>query len=315
MKCIQLFVLPLLTLLFCSCLSAQGISPDQYDLLKSLTVENLERDTYIFYDEAGVILDRYELKPASVFHFSDDIERRVYLYLVYPTETEDTLGSMLFYQRENLTIPLPLPGADSPAETWSKYIDDLKYTGEDEPGFLACIGFVISREFAGLLTGTVAPSTEEGEYEYCFPGTTPVSMQNGSKRMIQELVTGDLLSTYDPDNSVWRPQPIQSIDIHLADSIPLISLWYADPQVHLTTTTQSLPLSSLTLTPNHPVVTESGSQPAGSLETGDIIFLSGPVGLTPVTILARSFSYTDQVYNLTIESGSFVADRVLVWPK
>lgn len=293
----------------------QGFSPEQYDALKSIQVENLERDTYVFFDEEGFILDRYELKPAYTFNFSDEIERKVYLYLVYPTETEDTLGSILFYQREEMTIALPLPGAGSPPATWGKYIDDLKYTGEDESGFLACIGFVISKEFSSLLAGNNAIAEEEGEYEYCFSGNTNVTMADGTQRLISDLAPGDEVLSYSSGHGSWESQPITGIDIHRKKEIPVITLYYLDPTTNLAGSSGELPLSSLTLTPGHPVYVNGQRKAAGTLTVGMSLSLSSSEGTRTATIMAISSSTLPEVYTLQIEEGAFLADHILVWPK
>lgn len=295
--------------------SAQGYSPEQYDALKTLQVENLERDTYVFFDEEGFILDRYELKPAYTFNFSDEIERKVYLYLVYPTETEDTLGSILFYQREDVTIALPLPGAGSPPETWGKYIDDLKYTGEDESGFLACIGFVVSKEFSSLLAGSNAAIEEEGEYEYCFAPSTMIQMADGSKRMISEVSPGEQVLAYSSSENSWKAEEVTGIDIHQKKQISVLTIFYLDPTVNLSSSSVEVPLSSLTLTPGHPVFVDGKRIQAKNLTPGMFLTISTSEGLEDVVVMGVSQSDINTVYNLQIEDGAFLADQILVWPK
>lgn len=296
---------------------AQTFGKAEYEQLKSLTIENLDRDSYVVFDEEGFILDRYELKPAYVFNFSDEIERKVYLYLVYPLETEDTLASVMFYQREDVTIVLPLPGASADREAWGLYIDDLKYVGEDEPGFLACVGFVVSKEFSALLAGSGGGMEEEGEYEYCFAGESTITLSNNEKCKVNDLQPGMTLTSWDNDLNRFSETTVTGIDIHLREEIEMYEIWITDPEVLLSETNNKPVLKVLRLTANHPVESSIGRIRAEKVMPGMNIFVDVRGELTSVPVIASrsSVSTESKVYSILTNGMPFFVDGVLVWPK
>lgn len=296
---------------------AQSFGKAEYEALKSLTIDNLERDSYVVFDEEGFILDRYELKPAYVFNFSDEIERKIYLYLVYPLETEDTLGCLMFYQREDVTIALPVPGAQADRDAWGLYIDDLKYTGEDESGFLACVSFVISKEFAGLLAGSGAGAEEEGEYEYCFAKNAVVSLSDNRQIEVAALKPGMELLSWDDTHQTMSQTTVTGIDIHLRESIDMYEIWVTDPTMLLSSEQEKPTLKRLYLTPNHPVATPEGILRAEEISAGMKVYLQDRGALTPVSVIAARASHLTEeaVYSILTDDEPFFVEGVLVWPK
>ncbi|MDP5171810.1 MAG: hypothetical protein NWR72_16295 [Bacteroidia bacterium] len=304
-------------ILGCTMTQAQTFGKAEYEQLKSLTIENLERDSYVVFEEEGYILDRYELKPAYVFNFSDEIERKVSLYLVYPLESEDTLASVMFYQREDLTIVLPLPGANADREAWGLYIDDLKYVGEDEPGFLACVGFVVSKEFSALLAGSAGGQEEEGEYEYCFAAKAMIQVAEGREIPVAEIIPGMEIMSWDHTQNDFTKTIVTGIDIHLREEIEMYEIWMTDPAVLLADNLHQPVLKRLYLTPNHPVETESGIMRADEIQTGMQIFIHENGKLIKVPVMAARVSHSSEttVYSIITEDMPFFVERILVWPK
>ncbi|MDP5171423.1 MAG: Hint domain-containing protein [Bacteroidia bacterium] len=294
-----------------------GLTKENYASLKSLKIENLDRDTYVVFDKEGFILDRYDLKPAYVFNFSDGEERRLYLYLVYPLETEDTLGFVLFYRRSSTTIALPIPGPGADKDTWGLYIDDLKYTGEAESGFLATISFVLSKEMAGLLQGAGGSTEEEGEYEYCFPAGVEISMADGSSKPVEQIRPGDMVASWDQLAHRYTPARITGLDVHYRESISLTELWYVDADAIWASTTGHPGMSSLQLTPNHPVLTAEGKKAAREIQPGNTIYLETSEGIKAVTVVAQKpvKQAARVVYSPTTAGATFLANHLVVFPK
>lgn len=304
-------------ILSCTMVQAQTFGKVEYEQLKSLTIENLERDSYVVFEEEGFILDRYELKPAYVFNFSDQIERKVYLYLVYPLETEDTLGCVMFYQREDVRIVLPLPGANADREAWGLYIDDLKYVGEDEPGFLACVGFVVSKEFMALLAGSAAGQEQEGEYEYCFAEKALVQLADGREIPVSEIIPGMEIMSWDVTDQVFTKTMVTGLDIHRRVSIPMYEIWVTDPSVLLADNLDQPVLKRLYITPNHPVETKSGIMSAREIQAGMHIYCEENGALISVPVMASRIAHSSEktVYSIITEDMPFFVEGILVWPK
>lgn len=298
---------------------ARVMTAADYEAAKTLRIENLERDTYVVFDEPGYILDRYELRPAYVFTFSDSMERRLYLYLLYPLETEDTLGFVLFYHSAETDIALPIPGPGAERAAWSLYIDDLKYTGEDHPGFLPTVSFVISRELAGLLQGVNAPMEESGEYEYCFPAQGQVTLADGSLRPIADIRPGDRLWSWSESEQQPVLTTVTGVDRHERNRIPLLELGLVQPAVPLASQTATdLPLHQLLCTANHPLQTANGPVAAGDLRLGDELLLYQGQQVVPVQVayIRSGQHHTTTVYSLQTQRNlPFWVDGVLVLPK
>ncbi len=304
-------------ILGCTIGQAQTFGKAEYQQLKSLTIDNLERDSYVVFDEEGFILDRYELKPAYVFNFSDEIERKVYLYLVYPLETEDTLGCVMFYQREDVTIVLPLPGANADREAWGLYIDDLKYVGEDEPGFLACVGFVVSKEFSALLAGSAGGQEEEGEYEYCFAENAMIQVAGGREIIVSDIVPGMEIMSWDSKRQASTKTVVTGLDVHHREAIDMYEIWVTDPAVLLADNLNQPVLKRLYLTPNHPVETESGIMRAEEIRAGMHIYCKENGELISVPVMASRTAHSSEttVYSIITEGMPFFVEGILVWPK
>lgn len=295
----------------------EGLNATQYKALKQLRIANPERETYLVFDEAGFILDRYEMKPASVFRFSDSLERRLYLYLVYPADREDTVGLFLYYQRQDQVIALPVPGQTADKAAWALYLDDLKYTGEAEPGWLATVSFLLSKELAGLLEGKTAAMEDEDDYEYCFPSTARVTMADGSQRPIAEVQPGDLLLGADPNTTAATL--VTGVDLHRRAVISLFLIVGLESSAPLATSQEELPvLRQLQLTGNHPVWTARGRVEAKNLLPGDQLLVWAGNDMAPLVLLAvePDGGTVGEVWTLNTEGGqAFWVENILVLPK
>ncbi|WNJ19642.1 hypothetical protein [Pontibacter sp. G13] len=296
------------------------MTADDIKTIKGLSIGNLEKDTYLVFDE-GYVLDRWELKPAYVFNFSDEIERKVYVYAISDLEEGDTLGLALYYQVESqsLTIPIIMPGVNGERAAWDQYMDDLKYTGEDHAGFLACISFVISREFAGLMNSqSSAPQSDEGEFEYCFPGDAQVAMADGSFKRIDEIQAGDHIRTLGSEEMSQETIVTGVVTLEEMTSINRIGVLPWEGILMAADEWTQLPWIYLEATAGHPILTSKGSVKMADLEANDQLFGvddQGEISELRVHFIWEASRKVPKVYHLLTEGKPYLVSGIWVMEK
>ncbi|HEX8529827.1 MAG TPA: Hint domain-containing protein, partial [Cytophagales bacterium] len=252
---------------------ARGLTLDEYKKAKTFTVNDLDNDTYVKFENAYV-LDRYEMRPPYVFKYSDGIERRIYLYRLLDNKTKASLGMTAIYvtpgDGKKISVCIPNPQAEK--AVWAQYIDDLKEYTAAEKGFGSTFAYVTSRELAALVgggTGITAASAGKTDFDVCFPAFARVTLADGTEKAIADVRPGDRVASYDAVTGTRRTAVVQAVQVH--DRQP-----YLVQSVVLTTTdlfaareghrvgTQVV----LQATPNHPVWTSTGAVPLGKLQSG-----------------------------------------------
>ncbi|GAB3688129.1 hypothetical protein GCM10027592_02600 [Spirosoma flavus] len=302
--------------------ASASMTLEQLKAIKAIKIANLDKDTY--FKSGGFILDRYEERPAYVFAYSDGITRKIYLYKVFSAEDTKELGLLAIYQngKTNEIKPFVIPGASADRKAWDAYIDDLKYVGEKEPGLMSTLTFVLSREMAGLLSGSAGKSDEGGakkkeEYNFCFAPTAPVTLADGSSKPISTVQVGDVIMGYNVVTKSLAPTNVTRVDMHKGN-FALASVWLA-PTQELTANTRNNP-ATLTLveaTANHPVLTATGQKQLGNVTTGDILYRmeNGKSVTYRVVSVEKSVRSVNTVYNLSTESGAYLVHETIVLDK
>ncbi|MBD0260429.1 MAG: hypothetical protein ICV83_32330, partial [Cytophagales bacterium] len=252
---------------------ARGLTLEEYKKAKAFTVNDLDNDTYVKFDNAYV-LDRYEMRPPYVFKYSDGIERRIYLYRLLDNKTKASLGMTAIYftpgDGKKMHVCIPNPQAEK--AVWAQYIDDLKEHTAAEKGFGSAFAYVTSRELAALVgggTGATAVSAGKTDFDVCFPAFARVTLADGTEKAIADVRPGDRVASYDAVTGTLQTAVVQAVQVH--DRQP-----YLVQSVVLTTTDLFAsreghrPGTQLVLqaTPNHPVWTPTGAVPLGKLQTG-----------------------------------------------
>lgn len=321
-------VAALLTSFFAQRVMAQTATPgtltiDQATALKALKINNLEKDTYV--KSGGFILERYEDRPAYVFNYSDGITRKIYLYKVYAAADTKDLGLLAIYQngKTGELKPFVIPGAAGDRKAWDAYLDDMKYIGEKEPGLMPALTFVLSREMANIMGGSVGKTDDSGEkkkeeYNFCFGPQAPVTLADGTTKAIAEVREGDVVMSYNATTQTVVSTRVTALNVHpVAGEATLVGIWTV-PTNELTASTATMPAPAqlLEATANHPVLTAVGRKTLGDIAVGDLVYRCD----NGVTYLARvmrtgSTNRAATVYSLSTEQGSYVVAGTIVLDK
>lgn len=323
---IKKWVASILILLFPLIIQAQdeattrGMTEEDFKTIKTLKIKNLEKDTYVKFDE-GYVLDRYELKKPYSFNFTDGKERKVYLYNVYETEEMSTIGFLAIYSNadDNKVYNICIPGVQADKACWGLFIDELKYRGEEEAGLLSTVAFAFSKELSNLLYAMengmeAAEVSAEEEYEYCFPETALITMADGSKKSIDQVKVGDKVKMLDNDLKRTTSTLVTGIDIHQRAEIEIGTLYFVPQNLMTSSAENQLEIFELNATLNHPIFTSEGIKPLGKIKSGDDIFYcsqnDNKIMKYQVFHVLKNGQKVAKVYNLKTDGGGFIVDGV-----
>ena len=298
-----------------------GLIVSEYDALKKVRIENLDKESYVALDKPSLVLDS-EMKPAYTFNFSDKVPRKVYVYKIFTASDMTEIGKLAFYvlPEAGKVIAQPIPGATADREVWGKYIDDLKYTKEE--GFLACMSFVLSKELSAashqLNNGAEAMLPADDEYEYCFAADAVVKMADGSEKLISQVRPGEQVVCR-AANGALSATSVIATDRHQGNfSIVKITVEELHTPTAAASSTPYQVLHTIEGTANHPVYTQSGKKPLGELARGDkMLWHDKATGkLLACRVLSKGSAGTaGTVYNLTTATGNFLVNGFVVFDK
>ena len=320
-----LTILALVCVLACPSLNAQtafrALTAAEYKKAKTLTVKDLESDTYVKFENAYV-LDRYEMKPPYVFKYSDGIERRVYLYRLLDNKTKEAMAMVAVYtvpsKKQVFNVCVPSPVSDK--AVWATYIDDLKEYNKQEPAFGSAFAYVMSREMIGLSGGTVGSAqANKSDYDVCFPAYAPVTLPDGSVQPIAAIRPGDQVAGYNAKTGRPESVLVKKVEIHAGQVYELTTLTLGSETITAGKNTRQLAqVTTLQATPNHPVLTPQGEKTAGTLQTGDQVLVHNAETNRFETfrvVSSDTRSATDKVYNLVTDSGNYLIGGAVVMDK
>jgi hypothetical protein len=292
----------------------RGITKAEFAVVKTLTITNLEKDTYVKTDK-GFILDRYESRPAFVFKFSDGIERRIYLYKVFESDKMKEVGMLAFFvtPKDGKQLKLCIPNAMADKEVWGQYIDDLKDNDKKISGFSSCIAFVLSREFSG--GGENKASGDD--YEYCFPATVRVRMADSTEKTIDNVKTGEKIAVYNPQNHLAETATITAVQIHDNKDFALTKLVLFPVENETASLMKINESIELEATPNHPVFTEAGKKNMRDIKTGDVLYFveNQKIKKYQVHAVFAEVRKVNRVFNLVTDKGVYLINDLVVFGK
>lgn len=287
------------------------LSATEYDAVKKIVVQNLEKDTYV--KASPFVLDRSS--PPFVFKFSDGIVRKVYLYKLYESDNLAELGMVAIYttSKNAQKVILPIPSPMAQGEIWGKYIDDLKYGEKDNLGLASCMAFVLTK--MGVGSGTATTGKEEDKYEYCFAGEALVTMADGTQRRIADVQIGDKVRSYRANQVTTAT--VTGIQVHQNQPFELTQLVLIEPTSKISTGPTHWQLTTLEATPNHPVWTAKGKKNIGDITVGETLYQlqDGQLRAYEVFVKHPAARQVTQVYNLVTDQATYLVNGVLVFAK
>src|SRR5450432_27447 len=123
------------------------LSSEEYEKAKTFRVKDLDKDTYIKFENTYV-LDRYESRKPYFITGDDGLKKRIDLYRFLLREGKVELGTLIFYTNEKGTIyQACLPDFKADAKVWKTYFEDIHAIDKIEPNFVLKLSYVLSKEF------------------------------------------------------------------------------------------------------------------------------------------------------------------------
>lgn len=291
------------------------LTMDEYTKALTYTIADLDKDTYVKFDNAYV-LDRYENRKPYFITGSDGLKKRIDLYKLVAKAGLQEIGLMVFYTNETgKRYQALVPDFTADAKVWDKYFNDIDNINKVEKNFILKLSYVLSKEMSfqqyKVLNGG-KDMKEEATYgnDICFPGDEEVTMGDGSKKLLKDIKTGDVVVTVDPATNKTSATKVKELTTHPAKNYALTQLVLVSAKENDTPTGVNVNLNTKVLkaTPNHPMQTTQGSSKMGDIELGQqVLCLNDQTGkYETYTVLQKSEQGegVQKVYNIVADSGS-----------
>ncbi|MET1054375.1 MAG: Hint domain-containing protein [Pedobacter sp.] len=300
----------------------------EYDIAKNYTVADLDKDTYVKFDNT-YILDRYQARKPFFITGDDGLKKRIDLYKLIAKEGMQEIGLMVFYTTEKGKIyKAVVPDYTADGKVWDKYFQDIDNINKEEKNFVLKLSYILSRELSfqqyKVLNNGKAPSEEEATYgsDICFPGDEEVAMASGLTKMLKDVKPGDQVITVDPQTKAASVVTVKELTTHEPKNYALTSLVLIASAHRQTNTGMEIQLSAKVLqaTPNHPMMTREGNRKMGELKEGQEVLclneLTGKYDVYQVWKKDERAGGTQKVYNIVADGGStFIMNGVMVMQK
>lgn len=255
------------------------ITMEEYEKALTYEIGDLNNDTYIKFENA-YILDRYELKKPIFITGDDGLRKRMDLYKLIAREGLQELGVMVFYTNESGTqFKALIPNYTASGEVWERHFEDIHDIDRKEDNFVLKLSYVLSREFAFQmyknLNGGSVDENENPTYgtDICFPGDQLVWLADGSSKALKDITEGDKLISVDPVTKLSRAVNVSRLIEHTPENYALtvLTVVSADRSEKDTYLELNMSLRQIKATPNHPMLTNSGSKTIGEVKAGEFI--------------------------------------------
>jgi hypothetical protein len=300
----------------------------EYDKAKTFTVKDLDKDTYVKFDNK-YILDRYEMRKPYFITGDDGLKKRIDLYKLIAKDSMQELGTVIFYTNEKGKIYSAVqPNFTADPRVWNKYFNDIDQVDKEEKNFVLKLSYVLSKEMSFQLYKAMNNGKdmreEAGTYgtTICFPGNQLVAMADGTTKMISLVKPGDNIITVNPVTKKTASTKVTKLVKHEAKNYAITKLMVLAADEQLTTSGKMVKLSAKVLqaTPNHPMITLKGKKKMGDVAIGDevICYDKATNDYKKFTVFNKheSAGGMQKVYNIEVSSGStFIMNGVMVMQK
>jgi hypothetical protein len=326
-------VLLLFTIFFIS-VNAQDVpnprplKMEEYEKAKTLSIKNLDEETYAKFENA-YILDRYEMRKPYFVTGDDGLKKRIDLYSFIAKDGMQQLGILIFYTNEkNVVYKALLPNFTAEAKVWEKYFEDIHAIDKAEKNFVLKLTYITSKELGFQIYKSLNEgkdlTKESATYgnDICFTGDQLVTLRDGTTKHLANIQRGDEIVTVDAATKNEQIITVEDLVEHDAKNYAITHL----SLFHATETTSSLgkelTLSSKVLkaTPNHPMNTSDGQKTMGQISMGDKVLCfnerSGKYDYYEVYDTREIAQGLQKVYNITGSTNApFVVNGVMVRQK
>lgn len=304
------------------------LTMDEYTKAQTFTIADLDKDTYVKFDNTYV-LDRYEARKPYFITGSDGLKKRIDLYKLIAKDGMQEIGLMVFYTNEKGKLyKAVVPDFTADAKVWDKYFNDIDNINKEEANFILKLSYILSKEMAfqqyKVLNGGKDMKEENATYgnDICFPGDEEVTMANGSKKLLNSIKPGDKVITIDPNTKAASVVTVKELTTHDAKNYALTRLVLVSATSKDTRAGQMINLNSKVLqaTPNHPMMTKDGNIKMGKITEGqEVLCLNEQTGkYEAFTVLQKTEKGggVQRVYNIVADGGStLLMNGVMVMQK
>lgn len=308
-------------------IQAQDVNPrpltmEEYEKAKTFEIKDLDKETYVKFDNV-YILDRYEAKKPYFITGDDGLKKRIDLYKLIAKTGMHELGLMIFYTNETGKVyKALLPNFTAAGPVWERYFEDIHTIDKEEKNFVLKLSYVLSKEVGFQLFKAINQgkdmSKESATYgnDICFPGDQLVSMEDGSKKMLNALKAGDKIITV--EEGVSKTIQVKKLIEHDAKNYAVTELVLISVK-ELSENEVILSAKLLRATPNHPMATASENKEIGKIAEGELL-----ICLNEITKSYESYTVVNKiefaggiqkVYNIEADGNSFMMNDVMVLQK
>jgi hypothetical protein len=307
---------------------SRPITIEEYDKAKTYSIKDLDKDTYVKFDNK-YILDRYEMRKPYFITGDDGLKKRIDLYKLMAKDSMQELGTVIFYTNEKGKIYTAVqPNFTADAKVWNKYFNDIDQVDKEEKNFVLKLSYVLSKEMSFQLYKAINNGKdireEAGTYgtTICFPGNQLVAMADGTTKRVSLVKAGDNIITVNPVTKKTTNVRVTELVQHEAKNYAITKLMVLAADVQPTTKGNIVKLSAKVLqaTPNHPMITLKGKKKMGEVVIGDevLCYDKATSGYKLFTVFNKheSAGGMQKVYNMELSSGStFIMNGVMVMQK
>ncbi|MCC9166495.1 hypothetical protein [Pontibacter harenae] len=320
---------------FCGVAQAQDaavnprpITMEEYTKAKAFEVKDLDKDTYVKFDNT-YILDRYEMRKPYFITGDDGLKKRIDLYKLLAKDGMQELGLMIFYTNEKgKQYKALLPNFTADGKVWEQYFEDIHANDKVEKNYVLKLSYILSKEMGfqqyKVINSGKDLKAESATYgnDICFPSDQVVAMANGSQKLLKDIKAGDQVVTVDPDTKKATVTEVKELVAHDAKNYAITQLVVVSAQEKIgrKATVVSLKNKVLEATPNHPMKTKAGDKKIGEIAEGEEVLCYNKETKTyePYTVLRKKefAGGVQKVYNMVAEQGTtFLMNDVVVKQK
>jgi hypothetical protein len=328
-----LLTLSLFLIILSSKAQPAGVNPrpltlDEYNKALTYTIADLDKDTYVKFDNAYV-LDRYEGRKPYFITGGDGLKKRVDLYKLIAKEGMQEIGLMVFYTSETgKKYQALVPDFTADAKVWAKYFQDIDDINKVEKNYILKLSYILSKEMSfqqyKVLNNGKDMKEEAATYgnDICFPGDEEVTMSNGAKKLIKDVKAGDEVVTVDPATNKASVIKVKELTVHAAKNYAITELVLVSAKEKSTLKGININLSAKVLkaTPNHPMLTTQGNFKIGEIAVGQhVLCLNEQKGKYETYTVLRKTEHAggvQNVYNIEADGGTtLLLNGVMVMQK
>ncbi|WP_375435638.1 Hint domain-containing protein [uncultured Hymenobacter sp.] len=301
---------------------------DEYKKAKTFQIKDPGTETYVKFENA-YILDRYETRKPYFITGDDGLKKRIDLYKLLAKEGMQEIGLMVCYANEKgKRYQVLVPDFTAAGNVWEQYFEDIHAIDKEEKNFVLKLSYVLSKEMSFQQYKNINQGkdlkVESATYgnDICFPGDQEVAMANGGRKLLRDIRPGDQVVTVDPETKQAAVTRVQELVAHEASNYALTKLVVATAQQQVSASATEIHLLSQVLeaTPNHPMMTRSGSKKISEITEGEEVLCFNKVSQTyePYTVLQKKerAGGVQKVYNMVAAEGTtFLMNGVMVMQK